>query len=143
MRNYRPRLEFIPGEVGFQFLVEPAGLPWRLNRKNGESLQLISWGGMLLASLGETDAVERGSLSLAATVSFFENNIGLGLGFDLYRGIPVLGIDGTPGRDTAFTGVLAWALAHEGEVTAENAFVVVTFNLGTLVKAISGSKGDK
>ena len=142
VRTFRPRLELIPGEVGFQFLVEPSGLPWRMNRKNGESLQLMSWGGLLLASLGEDDAFERGSLSLAATVSFFENNIGLGLGFDLYRGIPVLGSDGTPGGDTAFTGVLAWAFAHEGEVTAENAFFVVTLNLSNLVTALSG-KEDK
>jgi hypothetical protein len=142
-RNFRPRYEFVPGEAGFQFLVEPASFPWRLQLKNGERLQLMSWGGLLLASLGEEKALERGSLSLGATVVFFKNAIGLGGGFDLYRGIPVRGADGAPGSDTAFTGVLAWAFAQEGEVTAENAFVVVTVNLSSLIVALTGKEnGD-
>jgi hypothetical protein len=142
-RNFRPRYEFVPGEAGFQFLVEPASSPWRLQLKNGETLQLMSWGGLLLASLGEDKALERGSLSLGATLVFFRNAIGLGGGFDLYRGIPVRGADGAPGGDTAFTGVLAWALAQEGEVTAENAFVVVTVNLSSVIGALTGKEdGD-
>src|SRR5690606_41887076 len=137
-RNYRPRYEFVPGEAGFQFLVEPASSPWRLRLKNGNTHQLMSWGGLMLASLGEDKALERGSLSLGATLVFFDKVIGLGGGFDLYRGIPVRGADGTPGGDTAFTGVLAWAFAQEGEVTAENAFVVVTINLSSLIGALTG-----
>jgi hypothetical protein len=142
-RNFRPRYEFVPGEAGFQFLVEPSSSPWRLQMKNGDTLQLMSWGGLLLASLGEDKALERGSLSFGATLVFFKNAIGLGGGFDLYRGIPVQGADGAPGGDTAFTGVLAWAFAQEGEVTAENAFVVVTVNLSSLIGALSGKEnGD-
>lgn len=137
-RNFRPRFEFVPAEAGFQFLSEPDGLPWRLQLKDGGSVQIVSWGGMLLAGLGEDSDVERGNLSLAATLAFFDNTIGLGAGFDLYRGIPVLGADGTSGGDTAFTGALAWALSPEGEVTAENAFLVVTINLSTLIDAVSG-----
>jgi hypothetical protein len=143
VRNFRPRYEFVPGEVGFQFLSEPVGVPWRIQLKNGESLQLMSWGGLLLASLGEDKALERGSLSLAATIVFFKNTIGLGAGFDMYRGIPVLGADGTPGGDTAFTGVLAWAFAQEGEVTAENAFFVVTANLSKLAEVLSGKEDNR
>lgn len=143
VRNFRPRLEFVPGEVGFQFLSEPATTPWRLQLENGQTLQLMSWGGLLLASLGEDKALERGSLSLAATLAFFKNVIGFGAGFDLYRGIPVLGANGTPGGDTAFTGVLAWALAQEGEVTAENAFFVVTVNLSSLAELLTGKENGQ
>jgi hypothetical protein len=139
-RNFRPRFELIPAEAGFQFLSEPDGLPWRLQLKDGGSVQIVSWGGMLLFGLGQDSDVERGNLSLAATLAFFENTIGLGAGFDLYRGIPIQGADGTSGGDTAFTGVLAWALAPEGEVTAENAFAVVTVNLTKLIDAISGKR---
>lgn len=136
-RNYEPRLHFVPSEVGFQFVFQPHNGPWRIKRKKGEPFQLMSAGGMLLASVDKND-VRRGSISLAATLSFFQELVGLGVGVDLYRGIEVADVDGTPGGDTAYTGLLAWSLSPRGEVTPENVFFVVTLGLVPLVNSITG-----
>ena len=65
-------------------------------------------------------------------LGLFEDTLGLGFGFDLYRGIPVQGPDGESGGSTVPTGLLAWAFAREGEITPENAFVVLTINLASI-----------
>jgi hypothetical protein len=143
-RDYRPELRLIPPEFGLQFVYRPSTAPWRLQTtasratKDGtKAFQLMSVGGMLLASIDKDD-IRRGSVSLAATMTFFEDVIGLGVGVDLYRGIPVAGVGG-PGTETAYTGLLAWCFAKEGEVTPENVFFVVTLGLAPLVNAITGS----
>jgi hypothetical protein len=137
LRNYAPRLETVPPELGFQFTYQPHSYPWRLRRKDGTSFQLMSWGGMLLAGIRNSN-LEQGAIRLGATLNFFENVIGLGAGFDLYRGIPVLGADGTAGGATAYTGLLSWAIAKQGEVTPENFFFVVTLGVDPIVKALTG-----
>jgi hypothetical protein len=137
LRNYSPELAIVPLELGFQFIVEPANRPWRFIRKDGKDFQLMSPGGMLLVRISDKDLAQ-GEISLAATLSFFNNTIGLGLGFDLYRGIPVLGPDGRPGGSTVYTGILPWAFAKEGEVTPENLFVVLTLGLAPVVRAVTG-----
>lgn len=139
LRNYTPNLELIPPEVGFQFTVRPSVRPWRLPTSNGSTFQLMSYGGVLLARLGDRELRQNG-LSLAATLAFFNETVGFGIGMDLYRGIPVQGADGTAGGATAYTGLLAWALSPHGELTPENAFVLVTFNLTGLLKAVSGEQ---
>src|SRR5690606_5680227 len=50
--TFRPQLRALPGDIGFQFLSEPAKFPWRLPLQNGGSLQLMSFGGMLLTEVG-------------------------------------------------------------------------------------------
>jgi hypothetical protein len=137
-RNYAPKLEMFPPQIGFQFISEPSGRPWRYTLRDGKHFQLMSWGGLVLAKV---DAPSRGqgAVRLGATLNFFNNVIGLGVGFDLYRGIPVLGPGGEAGTGTAYTGVLAWAFTKEGEVTPENVFVVFTFGLQPIIDALSGT----
>jgi hypothetical protein len=136
LRNYAPRLSFVPGEVGFQFTYRPASQPWR-TRANGKPFQLMSWGGMVLVQVS-TKELAQGALRLGFTLNFFDEVLGLGVGFDLYRGIPVQGADGSAGGATAYTGLLAAAFAPNGEVTPENVFIVVTLGLEPLVKALTG-----
>jgi hypothetical protein len=131
-RDYEPRWEFIPPEFGFQFVYQPHNEPWRYS-----TFQLMSVGGMLLARI-DTDDVSRGSLSLAATIGFFEETVGFAVGTDLYRGLPIEGADGQSGSDTAYTGLLAWSLSPKGEVTPENVFFAVTLGLQPFINAITG-----
>lgn len=135
-RNYAPRLTLVPAEVGFQFIYRPASQPWR-TRANGKPFQLMSWGGMILVQASTKDLAQ-GAIRLGATLSFFDETIGIGLGFDLYRGIPALGPDGTAGGATAYTGLLAWAFAPNGELTPENVFVVLTLGLEPIVRGLTG-----
>lgn len=137
LRNYEARYEIVPAEFGFQFLFAPHNTPWRYVMKDGKQFQLLSAGGVLLARIDQDD-VQRGNLSLAITLNFFEEILGLGVGVDLYRGVPVQGADGVSGSDTAFTGLLAWSLTRRGEVTPENVFFVVTLGLEPLVRSITG-----
>ena len=97
----------------------------------------MSWGGGLLAQI-DNQRFERGGLSVAATLGFFEDTVGFGMGFDLYRGIPVASPVGDEKGGTAYTGVLAWGLARDGEVTPENVFAVVTLNLAQLAGRVTG-----
>jgi hypothetical protein len=135
-RNYSPALDVIPPEIGFQFTYRPKTRPWLQNRLSNGRFQLMSAGGILLLRLGDMEK-RQGGLGLAATLSFFEESLGLGVGVDLYRGIPTLGTNGVAGDGTAYTGLLAWAFVKEGEVTPENAFVLVSFNLSGLVGAFT------
>lgn len=146
-RNYTPELKVLPSEFGFQFTYHPQSTPWRVRRlreegDNGgvagpDGFQLLSAGGVLLVDV-DTENFERGGLALAGMLGLFEDTIGLGLGFDLYRGIPVLGADGEEGGATAYTGILAWAFSPHGEVTPENVFVVLTINLATIANRLQG-----
>ncbi|WP_394827864.1 hypothetical protein [Pendulispora albinea] len=137
LRNYAPKLDVFPTEVGFQFLYLHNGSPWRLQRERGKSFQLMSWGGMLLVRI-DNRSLAQGAIRLGTTLNFFENAIGLGIGFDLYRGIPIRGSDGTAGGDTAYTGILSWAFAPHGEVTPENVFIGITFGLEPVVRLLTG-----
>lgn len=135
-RNYESGFKFVPTTVGFQFTYRGVGVPWNLQKSDETFFPLMSVGGMLLVTV-DADAPSRGALSLGPTLSFFDNLIGVGIGFDLYRGIPVLGPGGA-GTSTANTGVLAWAFSPHGEVTAENVFVAFTLGLDPIAKALSG-----
>lgn len=137
LRNYAPKLDFVPPEVGFSFTYQPAAAPWRYRLRDGRTFQLVSWGGMMLVQLDKPGRAQ-GALRLGATLNFFENTIGLGVGVDLYRGIPVLGPGNGSGTGTAYTGLLSWAFTKEGEVTPENVYFVVTFGLDRIVNALTG-----
>jgi hypothetical protein len=137
-RNYTPAVELVPAEFGFQFLYQPEGSPWRQRRVGGGQFQMIGVGGVFLARV-DNQRFERGGLALAGMFSFFDDSIGVGAGFDLYRGIPVEGPDGEPGGATAYTGLLAWGLAKEGELTPENVFVVLSVNLAAVAGRVTGT----
>lgn len=137
LRDYRVGVDTVPAEIGFQFTHMPSGGPWRLRKKDRSYFQLMSWGGLLLLH-PSTRSVNQSSISLGATLNFFENLVGIGIGFDLYRGIPVRDANGTEGGDTAGTGILSWAFTPKGEVTPENVFVVLSLGLDPIVKAFSG-----
>jgi hypothetical protein len=137
LRNYTPALELLPAEFGFQFSYRPAASPWRLKKKGDDRFQLLSAGGILLARVDNINFA-RGGIAIAAVLGLFEETIGVGVGVDLYRGIAVQGADGTAGGGTAYTGILGWAFARQGEVTAENVFVVITLNLSQLAGNLQG-----
>lgn len=137
LRDYTPKLEVLPTEIGFQFVYNPQYAPWRLVKQDGSTFQLMSFGGALLVRVKD-EGLSQGNISLAAELGFFENAISIGVGVDLYRGIPVLGANGVPGAGTAYTGLLAAAFAREGEVTPENVFVLVSFSLTGIINTLSG-----
>jgi hypothetical protein len=137
LRDYSPSLEVLPTEIGFQFIYNPQYSPWRLTKQDGSPFQLMSIGGALLARV-KSESLAQGNISLAIELGFFNNAISIGIGVDLYRGIPILSSGGVPGGGTAYTGLLASAFAKEGEVTPENAFVLVSFSLSSIVGALSG-----
>jgi hypothetical protein len=135
-RSYAPNLEFFdpqkPPEFGFQFVLRPSGRPWRQARKDDtRGVQILSVGGILLVQFRDREKAQ-GSMSIAATLGFFDDRVSLGVGFDLYRGIPIGGPNGASGAFTAHTGLLSWAFARDGEMTPENVFVVLSFSLTTL-----------
>jgi hypothetical protein len=134
IRNYTPRLERIAPEVGFQFAYAPASDPFRLKTRtaNGDGyFQLMSFGGAFLVRLSDQN-VSRGGVSVAAIVGFFDDRVSVGMGFDIYRGIPVANVDGMAGAGTAYTGLASWAFAREGELTPENVFLVFSINLAKI-----------
>lgn len=142
LRNYQPRFEALPAEFGFQFTYHPSNSPWRLRTETKDGYQVMSVGGILLARV-DNEKFNRGELGLAATVQFLEDSIGFGVGFDLYRGIPVQGPDGQRGGATAYTGLLGWALARDGEITPENVFMLITVNVAGLAGKISTKESDQ
>jgi len=134
VRNYAPKLEKIAPEIGFQFWYSPTGAPWQWRTKEGRHdahFQFMSFGGAMLVRLSDQE-VSRGGVSLAAIVGFFEDAVSLGIGFDIYRGIPVADVNGARGAATAYTGVGSWAFAREGELTPENVFLLFSVNLAKL-----------
>jgi hypothetical protein len=137
LRNYTPSLEVLPAEIGFQFIFNPQNAPWRLNKKDDSRFQLMSIGGAILARI-RNEGLVQGNLSLAIELGFFENSLSIGLGVDLYRGIPILSGSGVAGGGTAYTGLLAAAFVKEGELTPENVFLLVSFSLSGVVNALSG-----
>ena len=132
-------MEGVPTEFGFHFNYGPARPIWRIGDKP-KTFQLFTVGGMLLVGI-DSKSVERGNVSLGATLGIFENAIIVGLGFDLFRGIAARGPAG-PGTETIPTGPLGWALSRRGEVTAENVFFVVTANISDVLKRLSGSSEE-
>lgn len=142
LRNYVPQFELIPPELGFQFTYQPVSLrlgkiaaPGDLKKNGDTRLQIISWGGFLLVRVDDKELAQA-AVSLGGTVQFFNNTLGLGLGFDIYRGVKARGVDGASA--TAYTGLLSWALATEGEVTPENVFLVLSLGLEPFASALAG-----
>ncbi len=137
LRRYAPTFDVVPAEIGFQFTLQPSGSPWRLQKADTSTFQLMSCGGMLLVRIDNKNLAQ-GAVAVGATLNFFENVLGIGVGVDLYRGVPIQGANGAASGSTAYTGLLAWAFAPQGEMTPEDVFVVLTFGLDPIVKALSG-----
>jgi len=138
-REYTPGVEVLPAEFGFQFTYGPQSAPWRFDVADPTKprFQLMTVGGVILGRVDDR-ARGQGNISLAATLGFFENAISIGVGVDLYRGIPIQGANGAAGAGTAHTGILAWAFSPEGEVTPENIFVLLSLSLSRIVGSVSG-----
>lgn len=132
-RRYEPDLQVVNGELGFQFVWEPN--TWGKKTKSGGHLQIAGVGGAFLFNVVKD---KQRSLSLATQLTFFNNSIGLGLGFDLYRQIRISTSSTDSAEGVAHTGVLAWSFSGEGELTAENVFFVASINLASLVSGLSG-----
>lgn len=141
LRSYEMRPEALPGSVGFLVSVDPTGRPFELERREGGDFQLISVSLMLTAQYS-TDRPEQSAVSLGLGVSFFERILGFAVTFDVYRGVPVLGVDQegvlTEGAGTAETGLLGWAFAEQGEVTAENFGLILFFDVVGFATALGG-----
>ncbi len=139
-RSYEPELDVVPGEFGFQVTVAPHYSPLCLRTRDGKPFQVMSIGGMFLV---DPDAGGHSSWSVAGLLSFLNDTIGVGIGFDLYRAIPVRGADGQPGSAVAHTGLLSWATSATGEMTPENLLFLVTLNASSVAKALGGTGEDE
>jgi hypothetical protein len=132
LREYEFGLAKLPLDLGFQFSYRPNLFPWRIKISDSEGFQLISIGGTLAVKMDDQIS-SQSEITVGVIGSFFDESVSLGIGFDLYRGIPVLGSDGvTSGAGTAPTGLLAWAWSRHGELTPENLSLLLTVNLSKL-----------
>ena len=137
-RDYRAEFDALPGTLGFQLRFDPdaTGFYERAVDGNGH-LQTISLNAFVLLTI-DTDVGEQSEVALGLGVSFIDGLIGLGFTFDLYRGVPTLGVDadGSPaaGAGTAYTGLFGWAFAREGEITAENVAFVINFDITAVTR---------
>lgn len=139
MRHYEMDLSTVPGAFGFSVLWDPPGSPWRLKLKNKDDFQLLSVATMLLFEKG--NIVPQSRISFGVGIGLLERFIILGFLVDLYRGVPAQDADGRNGRDTAETGVLAWAWGRQGEFTPENISFVINLGLSQLfTKVGTGQK---
>jgi len=132
-RNLAVEVDKLPLDLGFQFVYRPNTRAHRLSTKDGKGFQLVSYGGILLADVGG-DNGSQSTITIGAIASFFEESVSVGIGFDLYRGIPTQGIDGQRGGATAQTGLLGWALSETGEITAENFSLMLSLNVSNLAQ---------
>lgn len=139
-RSYDGHLDTLSGDIGFQVTYAPnrKGLHWY--SANGQGLQIVSFGGLLLTQLHPSDPKAETSLSLLGLLGFLDDTIGVGLGFDLYRAVPIKGAEG---RAVAQTGLLAWATSSTGEVTPENMLFVITLNASGVAAALFSKQGEK
>jgi hypothetical protein len=139
VRDYQMGIEKLPLDLGFQFSYRPRQRPYRLDTTDGAGFQMISVGGMLSVTMNPQIA-SQAEVILGFVLSFFNESVSLGLGFDLYRGVPVRGADGAAGTGTASTGLLGWACSKQGEITPENFSLLLTFNVSKIAGSVGGDK---
>jgi hypothetical protein len=137
-RDYQLGIEKLPLDLGFQFSYRPKQSPYRLKTKDGAGFQMISVGGMLSVTMNPRIA-SQAEVILGFVLSFFDESVSLGLGFDLYRGVPARGSEGA-GSDTAPTGLFGWACSKRGEITPENFSLLLTFNVSKIAGSVGGEK---
>ncbi len=139
VRDYQPDIDIFSGQFGFQVVWNPSDAPFTLAIANGR-FQLFSVGFQLLGALS-TERVEQSELAVTFSIGMLNNVLGIGIGLDLYRGVPALGRNGVVGAETAYTGLLSWAWATEGELTPENLLATIYLNVTGLVEAIGAAGG--
>ncbi len=133
--QYQTDIRPLDTQVTFQAFFHPAGTPWRrTDERTLRDFQLLSLSAFLTLGIDPQHSAQS-EIALGVGLGLFENFLVLGLGFDLYRGVPVRGGDGVPGSHTASTGLLAPLTSTEGEVTPENFFFVIHLNLVSLVRS--------
>lgn len=140
LRDYQPNVDFFSGQFGFSVAWLPHGSPARLELSAGNTLQLFSIGFQIMGQL-RTEIPAQSELSFILSLGMFNNVVGIGIGIDLYRGVPILGANGIVGGDTAYTGLLSWAVADEGEITPENFVGILFIDVTSAVDAIRGMGG--
>lgn len=140
LRDYQPDVDIFSGQFGFQAVWNPRDAPFRVELEEGSAFQLFSVGFQIVGAI-VADRFEQSELSITLSIGMLNNIIGIGLGVDLYRGIPTLGRDGLAGSDTAYTGLLAWAWASEGELTPENLVATLYLNITGIASVISNAAG--
>ncbi len=135
MRNFEPQLQALTPQITFQVTYRPNGPPWRReDRETGSPTQVIAMSGLIIGGLDSVHSL-RSEIAIGFSVDFLDGVLSLGVGVDLYRGVPVRDGAGAAGEDTVPTGLFSWAMTRNGEFTAENVFLIL--NLG--LTAIGGS----
>lgn len=139
-RDYQLQILPFPGDFGVMVHIDPPGMPFQANGvTNGERTQMIS-ASILLGARVDPNIAAQSSVFLGFGLSFFNSVIGLAVTFDLYRGVPMRGFnaEGAPvaGAATAYTGLLSWAFASEGEVTAENFGLALILDVASLATSL-------
>lgn len=127
-RNYETELQWLKPQLTFQVTLRPRIRPWRTIDVNTHTeFQSISISGLVVAGLN-TDDARKSEVALGLSVNFLNGIVGIGIAFDLYRGIPVLSGTGAPGGDIVPTGLFAAAFTRDGEMTMENIFFLFNLN---------------
>jgi len=135
-RRYETDLRTLNTELTFQLFYNPASRPWRrVDEGTLRSFQVMSPTAFLTLGLNDTN-LSQSAISMGVGMGFLDNYLILGIGFDLYRGIPVQGGSGSPGGSTANTGLLSLVTSSEGEFTPENIFFVIHLNLLPLARRV-------
>jgi len=137
VRDFQPDVSVFSGQFGFQVVWDPESVPFRVGLEGGGDFQLFSVGFQILGAI-EDDNFEQSELSVSLSIGMLNNVLGVGVGIDLYRGVAIQGRDGE-GTSTAYTGLLSWALATEGELTIENLMATLYLNVSGIAELITGA----
>lgn len=134
-RRYETEIRPLDTQLTFQVFYHPASRPWRYTDEGTHrQFQMMSLSAFLLLGINAQQTAQS-EIAVGVGMGFLENYLVLGVGFDLYRGVPVRGGDGVPGSHTVSTGLLGPVTSSEGQLTLENIFFVIHLNLVPLARS--------
>ncbi len=129
LRNFEPQLQALTPQITFQVTYKPNTTPWRReDTETGTPTQVIAVSGLIIGGLDSVHSL-RSEIAIGLSVDFLDGIVSLGVGVDLYRGVPVRDGAGAAGEDTVPTGLFSWAMTRNGEFTAENVFLILNLGL--------------
>ena len=137
LRNYGSTVEVSAGDW-IPVHLQSADVAAGHHKQTERPFQLMSIGGWLLTRI-RNQGLAQGNISLAVELGFFEIRSLVGVGVDLYRGIPVLSSDGVVGGATAVHRPAGRGIREEGEADGRKRVRRLLVRLTKLVAAISGT----
>lgn len=138
-RHFEPDIRTVTTNLIFQVSIRPSGNPWRrTNEATLRSFQIFSLAPFLLLDIAKP--LERSELALGFGLGLLEDAVVFGVGFSLYRGIPVRSGSGASGGDTVPTGLIAALLMSDGQITLEDLFFTVNLNVVAIGRSLLGGR---